>query len=300
MTTAATDVDHPSPAWRDPALGPARLVELDHGTTRYFDTGPDDGRVVVFVQGWMVNANHWRKVVALLAPGLRCVTVDWPTGSHEIALRPGADLSPAGCARHIADLLAALDLREVTLVGNDSGGALSQIVTANHPERIGRVLLTACETPHDVWPPPEFAVLTAEARRDGLADLMAPLADPAFRREPVAYGLLAKHGIPDEVSDTYVEPFLTRPAIRRDTHAVMSQADVSYVQAAGRELARRPDLPVVLAWATEDPIFPLASAHRYAADLPNATVEPIDDAYSFTPEDQPTHLAHLIATLTTP
>lgn len=106
--------------WRDPRLGPAGEVRLPAGPIRYHDVG--HGPVLVFVHGYLVNANIWRKLVPLLADAYRCIAVDWPLGSHPVPMAPAADLSPPGIARLVADFLVALDLHDVTLVGNDSGG----------------------------------------------------------------------------------------------------------------------------------------------------------------------------------
>jgi len=280
--------------WRDPRLGSAATMELSMGPIRYYEAG--QGPTLVFVQGWMVNANHWRGVVGALADRFRCITADWPTGSHELALDPDADLSPPGCARQIAEFVEVLDLSDVTLVGNDSGGALAQITAASHRARIGALVLTACETPADVWPPLEFAVLTAEAvKPDGLIDLMAALADVAFRADPVAYGLLAKYGIPVAVSDTYVQPFLEDAAIRHDTHKIMGGAHERHVRAAADTLVTAWDRPALLVWAEDDPVFAAERGRAYAASLPGARFELITDSFSFTPEDQPEQLARLIA-----
>src|SRR5688572_13474022 len=100
-------------------------IRLAQGTIRYRDVG--EGPVLVFVHGLLVSGSLWRKVTPLLAGRFRCIAPDWPLGAHEVALDDGADLSPAGVAQLIADFLEALDLRDVTLVGNDSGGALCQL-----------------------------------------------------------------------------------------------------------------------------------------------------------------------------
>src|SRR5258708_3342540 len=101
-------------------------LELSSGTIRYRDDGR--GPPIVFVHGSLVNGTLWRDVAARLVPHHRCVVPDWPLGSHELAMRPGADLSPFGVAALVAELLERLDLRDVTLVGNDSGGAICQMV----------------------------------------------------------------------------------------------------------------------------------------------------------------------------
>src|SRR3954453_3631883 len=93
--------------WRSEALGEARDLRLSSGTIRYRERG--SGPAVVFVHGLLVNADLWRKVVPAVAAGHRCIAPDWPLGSHEVAMRPDADLSPPGVARLIAEFLEALD-----------------------------------------------------------------------------------------------------------------------------------------------------------------------------------------------
>lgn len=115
-------------------------VSLPQGTVRYLDEGT--GPTLVFVHGILVNSLLWRKVIPLLSERFRCVAPDLPLGAHSIPLHPNADVTPPGVARLVADFLEALDLREVTLVGNDTGGAICQLVIARHPERIARLVLT--------------------------------------------------------------------------------------------------------------------------------------------------------------
>src|SRR6187431_3451552 len=105
------------------ALGQEKEVQLPQGTIRYRERGT--GEPIVFVHGALVNADLWRKVVPELAKDFRCITPDWPLGSHEVPMNADADLTTAGVAQLINDFLVALDLENVTLVGNDSGGALS-------------------------------------------------------------------------------------------------------------------------------------------------------------------------------
>src|SRR2546423_4976929 len=121
-------------------LGQAQRVTLPQGDVRYYERG--SGRPVVFVHGVITNAQLWRKVVPGVAEaGFRCIAPDWPLGAHEIPMRADADLTPAGNAEVIADFLEALDLRDVILVANDTGGALTQLMLSRRPERVGRVVL---------------------------------------------------------------------------------------------------------------------------------------------------------------
>src|SRR5262245_35224014 len=129
--------------------GERKEVELPMGTVRYREAGA--GKPVVFVHGYLVDGRLWDSVVDELAAGHRCIAPDWPIGSQRVAMRPDADLSPPGVAATIASLLEALELEDVTLVGNDSGGAMSQVLVTTQPERIGRLVLTNCDT-HEHFP----------------------------------------------------------------------------------------------------------------------------------------------------
>lgn len=120
-----------------------RTIQLPQGSVCYCEFGT--GAPIVFVHGLLVNGGLWRKVVPRLVQHYRCIVPDWPLGSHQETLNSDADRSPLGLARLIADFLAALRLESVTLVGNDTGGALCQIVAAEYPERIGRLVLTNCD-----------------------------------------------------------------------------------------------------------------------------------------------------------
>ena len=283
----------PPHRWRSDLLGTAHAVELAHGRLEYFERGA--GPTLVFAHGWLANANLWRAVVDALASDFRCVALDLPLGAHRVAMAPDADLSPTGCGALISGALDALDLHDVTLIGNDSGGAYSQIATAADPHRVARLVLNSCETPYDAFPPPPFDGLPNVARDSAaLGQLFAALRDRAVRAAPAAYGLLVKHPIDDRVSDSYALPCLANPEVLRDTAKAMSSADAAPVHAAGAQLIERFDRPVLLAWGPEDQVFPIAHAERYAAALPRAELVPIPDAYSFTPEDQPGALADAI------
>ncbi|MGH3586846.1 MAG: alpha/beta fold hydrolase, partial [Pseudonocardia sp.] len=254
--------------WRDPRLGSPQEVRLSAGLIRYHDVG--QGPALVFVHGYLVNANIWRTLVPLLAGSYRCIAVDWPLGSHTVPMAPDADLSPPGIARLIGEFLDELELQDVTLVGNDSGGAYSQILAADRPDRIGRLVLNSCETPECSWPPGPggFALLRAAARWPAThRALYQPLRLPATWRWPNTYGWLAKHPIEPRVMRSYVRPVLTRPAIRHDGRAAISAVSARYVRVAAERLQRSFDKPVLLAWAAEDHVFPLDRAQRYAAAL---------------------------------
>ena len=281
--------------FRSPLLGERLLLDLPQGTLEAFRRG--SGPPLAFTHGWLSNANLWRGVVDRLADRFTCFALDLPLGAHRVALHAEADLTPAGCGALILAALDALGLGEdVALVGNDSGGAYSQIAVAAQPRRVARLVLTSCETPYDPFPPPPFDGLPALARDPAqLRTLFSALEDRAIRSAPAAFGLLAKRGLPDDVSDSYALPCLHDDGVLRDTAKAIASATSRPVHAAGRALIDAPGPPMLLAWSREDPVFPFAHAERYAAALPDAQLVALDDAYSFTPEDQPAALADALA-----
>ncbi|HUC01131.1 MAG TPA: alpha/beta hydrolase [Solirubrobacterales bacterium] len=280
--------------WRSPLLGDPLKLDLPQGRLDAFRRG--EGPPLVFAHGWLANANLWRGVVDRLAGDFTCIALDLPLGAHRTPLDPGADLSAAGCGTLIADALDALALDDVTLVGNDSGGAYSQIALSTRPERVSRLVLTSCETPYDEFPPVPFDGLPAAARDpQALGQLLSALEDPEVRKLPVAFGLLVKHPLDPQVSDAYALPCLRDEGVLRDTAKAMAGASTAAVHAAGAALIESWQRPTLFVWSAEDPVFPLGHARRYAAALSSAELIEIDDSYSFTPEDQPAAVAAAIS-----
>lgn len=265
-------------------------ITLPQGTIHYRDEG--DGPPLVFVHGALVNGRVWEPVVERLAGDLRCVVPDLPLGSHATPMTPDADLSPTGLAQLIADFIAALGLDDVTLVGNDTGGALCQLVAGRHPERLARLALTNCDA-FEHFPPKAFRSLIVAARTRTLTAALQPLRVRATRRTPLAYGWLSKRRLPDDVLDDWLAPFYGSAGIRRDTRRFLAAVDPAFLHDNVARLTTF-DRPVLIAWAPEDRFFPLDDAWRLAAVFPDARVEEIADARTFISWDQPDRLAELL------
>ena len=248
-------------SWRAPELGPARVLDLGGGRRiRAHVTGA--GPPIVFVHGLLVNANLWRKVVPRL-DGFARVTLDLPLGSHLEPMPKDAALDAPALANLIADAIEALDLSGVTLVGNDTGGALTQIVAARRPERIGAIALTSCDA-FDNFPPRFFRNVLAPARIPGAIPIaFGGLHLRPLRRLPIAYGWLSNEPIEPEADDSYVLPVLTRTEIRRDLRRVLGGLDRAETLDAAAKLAGW-DKPALIAWSENDRFFPPAHAERLA------------------------------------
>jgi pimeloyl-ACP methyl ester carboxylesterase len=266
-------------------------LRLPQGVIRYREAGT--GEPLVLVHGLLVNRDLWRDVVPALAENFRVIAPDWPLGSHEQPLEPGADLSPTGLAALVAGFLEALDLDRVTLVGNDTGGAICQLVAVHHPERLARLVLTPCDA-YEHFPPPAFAPLFALGGMPGATFALANAMRPRLlRRSPLAYGWLTKRRIDDELLDAWLAPALASKGIRHDVRKVMRGVSNRYTLEAARQFPAF-QKPVLIAWAPEDRFFKVRNAERLAADFPNARLELIKDSFTFVSLDQPERTAELI------
>ncbi len=265
-------------------------IQLSQGTIEYHEQG--SGPPVVLIHGALVNARVWEGVRASLPENLRCIAPELPLGSHRIPMNADADLSPRGLAAVIAELLERLELENVTLVGNDTGGALCQLVAAHHPGRVGRLVLTNCDA-FEHFPPPSFKLAVGAMRLPGaIAMLELGGRIPALRRRSMSLMKLTTDPIPDAVIVEWMSPLRDR-RIRRDLRKVLLGMAPEPMLAAAQRL-RDFDRPALIVWGMHDVVFPREDAQRLADTLPNARLERIEDARTFVQVDQPERLARLI------
>ena len=266
-------------------------IELPVGIIEYEDTG-GSGPVVVLLHGLVMDGSVWRHVVRELRNDYRCIVPTLPVGSHRRPMRADADLSPLGIAKLQAEFLEALDLHNVTLVGNDLG--LFQITAGLYPERIARLVVTSCEAFENF--PPGLPGRAAEIgiKMPGGAFLMAQLLRlHALRRLPLSLGWMAKRPIPDELVDAWLRPLQTQRGIRHDLNKYVHALDKGDMLAAAEGL-RSFDHPALVIWAKEDRVMPPEHGRRLAELLPHGRLIEIADSYTLIPLDQPGELARAI------
>ncbi|MDX3195660.1 alpha/beta hydrolase [Streptomyces sp. MN03-5084-2B] len=272
-------------------------VELSAGTVEYTDTG-GAGPAVVFVHGLLMDGSLWDGPVADLT-GLRCVVPTLPLGAHRQPMRDDADLSMPGLARLLGEFLEQLDLRDVTLVGVDTGGALVQLLVAEDAPRVGRVVLASCDA-FDNFPPGltgKTLFLTGKLPPPLFGAFMQQMRLRAVRRLPIAFGRLTKRG--DAATARWLRPLLSQAGVRRDTVRVLRAAAAApgiLVEAAERLPGF--DRPALVVWATEDRVMPLEHGRLLAALLPKGKLAEVADSYTLLPLDRPAEFARLVREFT--
>jgi pimeloyl-ACP methyl ester carboxylesterase len=254
------------------------------------DTG-GDGPVVVMLHGAFVDGTLWDNVVDRL-PDHRCIVPTLPLGSHTTPVGDRSVLTPSGVADLVASLLERLDVRDVTVVGNDTGGAIAQLLVARHPERIARLVLTPCDG-LEVFPPALFKPLFWLGRSPvALSAAIAPLRFPPARRLPIAFGWLSKR-VSDETLARWVRPVFSDREILRDAAHFVRHCGPAVTLDVAPRLRSFPG-EVLFAWAAEDRCFPVTLGRRLAAQFRAAQFVEIADSYSFVPIDRPDELARLL------
>lgn len=268
-------------------------IDLPHGTVRYRAAGPENAATppVVFVHGFLVNSTLWTKTAdALAAAGVRSYAADWPLGSHTIALGAGADQSPRGIARQVIAFMHALDLDDVALVGNDTGGAICQFLLDIDASRVGRVVLTNCDAFTNFPPPPFGQLFKAFRSPKTIQALMTPMRATAVRHSPAGFGLLVNKPLDADQTRAWVEPCLSDPAIREDTARFAREVDPHDLNVASEHLGSFAG-PALLAWGTADRFFKLDFAQRLRTTFTDARLIEIENGRTFIPHDEPERLA---------
>jgi len=269
-------------------LGERRTVDTAAGTIEYRESGR--GSAVVFIHGVGVNGDLWRRVAPSLASEHRCVVPDLPWGSHSHPLREDVDLSLPGMARIVADFIQALDLEDVTIVANDTGGAVAQSLVGRHPERIGRLVLTSCDA-FEKFPPTPQRYLKLAARSTAAMWLVGRSVQlKLVQRLPTAYGWVTSQPLEERVMRSYTDPIRQNAGVRRDLRRLLLAVDTRYTFEAAESL-RSFDKPALVLWADGDKIFPREHGKRLTELLPQGRFELVPHSRTFIPEEQPEFLA---------
>ncbi len=271
-----------------------RTIDLPAGRVHYGESGPADGQPIVFVHGFLVDATLWSDVPERLGEqGFRTLAPTWPLGSHTTPMNASADLSPRTLAHIVLSFLRSLDLREVILVGSDTGGAICQFVLDEDDSRVGRLVLTNCDA-FEAFPPFPFNWLFRLGRHPRVARaVLGATRIAAVRNSKLGFGWLVRRKLTAEESRPWVTPYLADAGVRRDVAAFLKAWRAEELADVATRLPEF-DRPVLLCWAPKDPFFKIGLGRRLAATFPDARLVEFPDALTFVSLDQPARLAEEI------
>jgi pimeloyl-ACP methyl ester carboxylesterase len=266
-------------------------LELSAGVVDYQDSG-GPGPVLVLLGGLVMDGSVWDPVVSELRRDHRCIVPTLPLGAHRRPMRSDADLTLAGFARMVAELLERLDLSGVTLVQNDHAAAL--MLAGERPPRVSRLVISSCEA-FDNYPPglPGKNMRLMAMVPGGIFLAMQALRVRPLRRLPVALGWMSKRPLPDDLVDRWFAPAQSQRGVRRDLRKYAASARRQQMIEACERL-RSFDRPTLVVWTPEDRVQRPEHGRRLAQLLPDARLVEIRDSYTLIMRDQPKAFAEAI------
>lgn len=277
------------------ALAGYSEIDLPQGRLAYRVAGPDSSSrpPVVFVHGVLVDARLWEPVADhLAAAGTRSYAPTLPLGSHQHPMNADADLSPRGIAGLVRNFIGALGLTGVTLVGNDTGGAICQVMLSGDTSRIGAAVLTNCDA-FSAFPPRGLAPLFTALRHPGVvACLASGLRSDAVRHGPLAYGPLSSGRLDRGLTSAWVQPLASK-AIRRDLAKFARQVRPRVLIDAASRFSQFTG-PVRILWGEDDHYFSTDLGRQLGKAFPNASLTTVPGGRTFLPLDHPGEVASQI------
>ena len=271
----------------------ANIAVIDHAEIEYTDAG--SGPPIVFVHGVYVTGALWEDVAQRLCDDFRCVVPTWPFGAHRVPVEAGVDVGVAAACRRIAHFLEALNLSDVTLVANDTGGGIVQAALGNAMlsfDRVARLVLTNCDS-FENFPPSGFAPLVKMCKlnaRLGATMLGLLATGPGLNMFARS---VTRHGIDIGRRPAIFGGFASSGEVRRDAVRLTADLSPEHTLAATTAIGNY-EKPVLVAWGDADKLFPMADAHRLVDTFPCATLQTIADSSTYVMLDQPDELAKAI------
>ena len=265
-------------------------VQTRSGPASYVDTG-GSGRPVLFVHGVGTSSYLWRNVIGQLDGERRCVAFDLPLHGYTPAAAD-QDFTLPGLARFIADGCDALELTDFDMVANDTGGAITQVFAAGHPERLHTLTLTNCEA-HDNVPPKALLPAVLLARMGLLARLaprLMPYDNPRSRKRMYGATYQDIANLPEDIARVWLEAQSGTPEAARQSQRLLTSLHARDLLAAEPAL-RRLQVPTLIVWGTGDIFFRRKWAYWLRDTIPGATeVVEIDKGRLFFPDERAAEL----------
>jgi pimeloyl-ACP methyl ester carboxylesterase len=286
---------------QSPHLRPVRDVEAPslqfrtiHGYRRAFRVA-GSGPALLLIHGVGCDSRSWEPVLAKLAQRFTVIAPDLL--GHGESDKPRADYSLPAFANGMRDLLAALGIDRVTVVGHSFGGGVAMQFAYQYPQLVERVVLvSAGGVAKDVSIALRLAAMPMGA--EALAMLRAPGVMPAVRGFGRAVGsLLGSTKLGRDAADVVemLEGFQDPAGLAAFARTLRSVVDArgQFVTMLDRTYLVQ-SLPVQIIWGEDDLIIPVDHAHKAHEAIPGSRVEIFEESGHMPFHDHPDRFVEVV------
>ncbi|MEO0531348.1 MAG: alpha/beta fold hydrolase [Planctomycetota bacterium] len=270
--------------WRAEYPFASHWLDVGLGRVHFVDEG--QGPPILFVHGNPTWSFHWRQLITDLRATHRCVAIDHL--GCGLSDKPQRPYQLAERIDHLGQLIDHLDLRDVTLVAQDWGGAIGLGAMLDRQERLRRILLFNT----GAWPPRRIPLRIAVCRTPLLGKLALQGAN-LFSLAALRMTLSRSPGLSRETTAGYLAPYNTwanRRAVYEFVADIPTRPSDPTWQTLAAIKARLPELaslPIRLVWGMQDWCFDPPCLDRFVELWPNADVVSLQDVGHWVPEDAP-------------
>jgi cis-3-alkyl-4-acyloxetan-2-one decarboxylase len=288
-----------SAEWRTLYPFESRWIDLPGGRMHYLDERPNSGPgnqyepTFLFVHGNPTWSFHWRRLVEALRPRYRCVAPDHlGCGLSE---KPEWPLTLDDHIGNLGALIGRLNLRNVTLVAQDWGGAIGLGTLLLQPQRLERIVLfnTGAFTPRYIpW--------RIRACRLPIIGRLAVQGGNLFSQAALRMTLARQKRLEPAVTAGYLAPYdswADRRAVYefvRDIPSGPGHPTWELLSDIERKLPTLADRPALLVWGMRDWCFRPDCLDRFLAAWPRAEAHRLEDAGHWVVEDAPDESLDLV------
>ncbi len=238
------------------------------------------GRPIILLHGYGESLVAWQGVFDRLAFSGDVIALDLP--GFGLSSKPAGGYATEALATDVVRALDALGVRRAVIVGHSMGGAVAAALALLAPERVSALVLIAPALVGVPW------IVTA-APDTGAGTARAAIAEyEALRTRftgPHAPGWLAESDSALAYAPAGDSAYTVALA------AVLREFDFDYLTPQRRARLRA---PILLIWGQFDPLFPLESGRRLAAELPGARLEVIGRSWHRPQVERPAETAEVM------
>ncbi len=246
MVYRDTPAEEVEAKWAKP---PSQFVEVDGVRMHYRDEG--EGPVVVLLHANYSSLFMWEPWVAALRDRYRVIRLDLP--AHGLTgPEPSGNYTLERIQQLFEKFVDEKGLERFTVVGTSIGGTVAMRYTADHPERIERLVLIS---PGSLEPRVRGRTTPANVPR--AADLLGYILPKSFTR----FMLTNDYGDPQRVSDVVVDEWYEM-WMREGNRLAMLNLLRQYVSGGVEDKIRAVSVPVLLIWGEKNKRVPLALAYE--------------------------------------